>query len=79
MTKIHVERKDAKELADLVNDKSRDIYEELTNERKFITDYLAANLIELDKNKLDTNIATINEVLRKIKSLKEFKPKKRQL
>ena len=73
MTKIHVDKKNVDELADSLDRIFKDIYNELTNDRKFKTDFSAANLIELDKIKLNRNIATITQVLKEIKSLKEFK------
>lgn len=79
MPKIHVEKKDAKELADSLKSIFQDIYVELTNNRTPKTAYMQADLIELDKTKLNTNIATITGVLKEIKSLREFNPKKRQL
>jgi metal-dependent HD superfamily phosphatase/phosphodiesterase len=78
MTKIHVEKKTTEELAASLDRISRSIYEELTNDRKIKTGYLAANLIELNKIELDGKIAAITDLLKKIKSLKEFNAKKKQ-
>ena len=70
MTKIHVEKTNVDELADSLDRIFQAIYDELTNERKFKTNY--PNLIELDKIQLDINIVAITEVLKKIKLLKKY-------
>jgi hypothetical protein len=74
--KIHIQRKIITGLIDSMERSYIDIYEELTNLREIETGYLTADLMEIDKTELNRRIESMISVLKELKAIKEFNPKK---
>jgi len=74
--KIHIQRKVVENLMDSLDQSFSEVSDELTNSRTVKTGYLAANLMEIDKTELNKNIDGMISILKEIKSIKEFNPKK---
>jgi 5-methylcytosine-specific restriction endonuclease McrBC regulatory subunit McrC len=74
--KIHIQRKVVDELADSLDQSFNAVNDELCNDRPVITGYSTSGLMEIDKDHLDKQIAGLITVINKLKSIKEFNPKK---
>lgn len=74
--KIHIQRKVVEELMYSLDQSFSEVSEELTNTRKIKTGFILANLMEIDKTELNKTIDGMISILKEIKSIKEFNPKK---
>lgn len=73
---MKIQRSQVDDITELVSQAYDDIYEELTNNRDVQHPYLTADMMELNKPYLDAKIATLTDLLKQLKSLKEFNVKK---
>ena len=73
---MNTQRNHVDDIMELLNQAYDEMYQELTNDRIVNTKYFTAGLMELNKPYLDAKIATITDLLKQLKSLKEFNPKK---
>jgi len=73
---MKIQKSQVDDITELLNQAYDEIYQELTNFREFSTPYLTAGLMEINKPYLDAKIATVTDLLKQLKSLKEFNPKK---
>lgn len=74
--KIHIQQKVIEDLKDSLDESFGEVYDELTNRREIKTGYLTAGLMEIDKTDLNKSIDALQSVLKELKSIKEFNPKK---
>jgi len=73
---MKIQRSQVEYIADLLNQAFDELNQEILNERACDTTYFTAGLMELNKPYLDAKIATMIDLLKQLKSLKEFNPKK---
>lgn len=74
MNKIHVQGKVIDDWADKLEMAYYDVNNVLCSERKNKTGRTASDLLEIDKDDLDIKIDTVLSVLKKVKTIKDFKP-----
>ena len=70
---MQTERKPLEEIAELLEVKYGEVYNEITNTRTFATRFSLANLMEINKPDLDQRIESLISLLRSVKKIKEFK------
>lgn len=72
---MHIQRKAVEDLANLLDRSCNELREELDNERPIKTNFVFANLMELNKGEVISQCDKVISVLNQIKKLKEFNPK----
>lgn len=74
--KIQIQSKIIRDLTEALEESYAPVYDELTNLRKIETGYILADLMEIDKTELNRQIDSMISVLKEIKAVKAFNPRK---
>jgi len=71
-----VQKSQVEDISELLNQAFDDLNQELGNARDFKSPYLSADVMDLNKSYMDSKIATVFELLKQLKAIKELNPKK---